>query len=132
MRPCLYPRSHSTITIVATFAICVSYRDLKRSFRFYRYAFCHYLRCINWRLIFSARSNNAGILSPRTFENPCRFVPGATCIYLIIGEVYPLCSTYTRTLCPEFFKFINMICGSLVLSTVVRYLPSILSLVLFT
>lgn len=62
----IHARAPLTITIVAIFAICVSYRGLKRSFRFYRCAFCHYLRCINWRLIFSVCPDNAGILSPRT------------------------------------------------------------------
>lgn len=41
---------------VATFAICVNYRSLKRIvLRFYKYVFCHYLRRVKWRIIFSLR-----------------------------------------------------------------------------
>jgi len=41
----IYIRARTSLTImmVVTFAICVSYRYLKRSFRFYWYAFGYYL-----------------------------------------------------------------------------------------
>lgn len=132
MRSHLYSRSHAveTITIVAaTLAICAS---LKRSFRFYRYVFCHYLRHINWRLIFSASIPLPYIIC-RGSSN--RFVLGAARTYLIIGELYLLCVLHAHAyiLCLGFFEFINMTHDLLAfIASNARPLPSILSFLLFT
>lgn len=82
--------------VVATLAICAS---LKRSFRFYRYVFCHYLRRINRRLIFSASvfpDNYAYPLIVHQRRDTCRFVLGAARARLIIGELYPLCALHAQ------------------------------------